>query len=422
MEMTITNFAKQKSINIELPDEMTENIEELRFIIGLEQFKLVSTKTEEDKKREKAAVDFGEEVYDGIYAKYPDFGKEGCKTTKEDMVAIIKEELNKRKEKYSVLLNDKNPDLILSSLVTAYSNYCTVRARMEQEDKMIEETKLDDNVFFDYIKRFKKAFQDAKCIKDMHESIVKLHQYAGIDKRELFGYTFIFDCINPFFAKIKEIETELDGMKPKVALKDHAMYSDESYWNDIAMQSVVKESIGNLDALIVKYSKQEDINVPVFEYYARPIIDNYRRLIANQNNIAIYLKSVSDETGKINELNIDQTNKLTELVNELNSSYKQMLKEFADLRVRFNLDTHEWNPSDRTIINANFGLIDFWIQTINQTKEDEKNAQINKMIAQFDMHSKILEMIGNGKLKSEDIVNGKYSNTELIQLVEESSK
>ena len=422
MEMTITNFVKQKSINVELPEEMFENIDDLRFIIGTEQFKLISTKTDADRAREKAAVEFGEEVYAELYKTYPDYGKEDCKLTKDDLAKIIQEKLESMKDKYSVLLNDKNPQIVINGLVTAYANYCVVRARIEKEEKEIKESQLDENVFFDYIKRFKKAFEDAKCIKDVHESIVKLHKYAGIDKRELFGYAFIFNCINPFFDKIKEIKTELDGMEPKVGLKDHVIFTDTAYWFDVPMQDIVKQVINNLDELIAKYSNQEDISVSPIEHYARPIINSYRNLVDKQNKLSAYLKEISDETGKINDLSAEQTNKLTEFVDALNEEYKTMIHDMCDLRIRFNVENREMDYNDRVIINANFSLIDFWVQTINETKDNEKSAQINKMIMQFNLHGNILELVIKGKIKSEDLVNGKYSNSDLIKLVEESSK
>ena len=93
MEMTISNFRNQKSVNVELPDDFADDVNDIRIVYGLDQYKLVSTKSEEDKKREKAAVEFGEEAYNDLYAQYPNFGKEGDNVTKEQMAAVIKTKL-----------------------------------------------------------------------------------------------------------------------------------------------------------------------------------------------------------------------------------------------------------------------------------------------------------------------------------------
>ncbi|MBR1987889.1 MAG: hypothetical protein IKA36_02495 [Clostridia bacterium] len=422
MEMTITNFNVQKSINIELPDEIAEDIDNTRIIIGTEQFKLVSTKSEEEKLREKAAVEFGEEAYDIIYQQYPDFGKPECKVTREEMGKIIIDRLKSYGDRFKVLLEDKSIDQLKNGLVTAYANYCVVRERMAKEDELIEKSKLDDNVFFDYILRFKKAFKDATCIKDVHESILHLHKCAGIDKRELFGYTFIFDCMSVFYDKIKEIEDELAGMKPVQKLQESPIYTDKEYWNDVPMQEVVAKVIAKFDELEVKYRKQEEITVPVFEYFARMIINEYNLLIDKQDAVNKYLKSISDETGKISNVTVEQTEAITNLVKAVNDAYRNMLINLADIRIRFNVENREWNHDDHTIINANFGLIDFWTQTMQTTPEKDKINKLNQMIAQFRLHSNILTKICERKINTHDLVAGKFSNEELIKLVNDSSK
>ena len=423
MEMTVTNG--KKSINLSLPDDITENIDDVRFIIGTEQYKLVSAKSDEDKAREKAAVEFGEVVYDKLYKSYPDFGTEECKTTREEMFEIIKSELEERREQFTVLVNDKNIVQLVNSLVTAYSNYCTVRKRMEAEEKTIKESQLDENVFFDYIKRFKAAVEKATCIKDVHEAIVKLHHFAGIDRRELYGYTYIFNCLAPLFDKINEIEKELKEMKPVVKLHDHVLFTDTEFWKEAEQITIVNKVIENLNKLEETYrnwEKASETPENVYKFYANNFIAQYRHVVEARDAINKYTSELRSEDGKIENLSEEQTNKVDELVDKYNKCYRGMLAVLADLRIKYNLDINKFKPSDATIINANFGLIDFWNNEMSTAHEAQKFITMNKMANQLHMHANVLAKTLTGDIKTEDLVTGKYTTEDLIKIAHEPSK
>lgn len=423
MEMTVTNG--KKSINLSLPDDITENIDDVRFIIGTEQYKLVSAKSDEDKAREKAAVEFGEIVYEKLYKDYPDFGTEECKTTREEMFEIIKSELEERREQFTVLVNDKNIVQLVNSLVTAYSNYCTVRKRMESEEKTIKESQLDENVFFDYIKRFKAAIEKATCIKDVHEAIVKLHHFAGIDRRELYGYTYIFNCLAPLFDKINEIEKELKEMKPVVKLHDHVLFTDTEFWKEAEQITIVNKVIENLNKLEETYRNWEKASATpenVYKFYVDNFIAQYRNVVEARDAINKYTSELRSKDGKIENLSEEQTNKVDELVDKCNKCYRGMLAVLADLRIKYNLDINKFKPSDATIINANFGLIDFWNNEMSTAHEAQKFITMNKMANQLHMHASVLAKTLTGDIKTEDLVTGKYTTEDLIKIAHEPSK
>lgn len=423
MEMTVTNG--NKSINLSLPDDITENIDNVRFIIGTEQYKLVSAKSDEDKAREKAAVEFGELVYEKLYKDYPDFGTEECKTTREEMFEIIKSELEERREQFTVLANDKNIVQLVNSLVTAYSNYCTVRKRMEAEEKAIKESQLDENVFFDYIKRFKAAVEKATCIKDVHEAIVKLHHFAGIDRRELYGYTYIFNCLAPLFDKINEIEKELKEMKPVVKLHDHVLFTDTEFWKEAEQITIVNKVIENLNKLEETYrnwEKTSETPENVYKFYVNNFIAQYCHVVEARDAINKYTSELRSEDGKIENLSEEQTNKVDELVAECNKCYRGMLAVLADLRIKYNLDINKFKPNDATIINANFGLVDFWNNEMSTAHEAQKFITMNKMANQLHMHANVLAKTLTGDIKTEDLVAGKYTTEDLIKIAHEPSK
>lgn len=433
MQITISNFKAKKSINVEIPDEIFTEAEDLHFIIGTDQYALKSTKSAEDKLREKLAVEFGEENYPSLYEIYPDFGKEGCKTTPDEIKVLIKDKLQINKEKYKALLEDKNFDQLLHSLTSAFANYCVVRERMDKEDKEVKDSTICENVFYDYIERFKKAFKEAKCIKDVHEAIVKIHRYAGIDKRELYGYTFIFACMNAFYEKIKIIETELEEQKPAVQLKDHKLFTDEQYWAEqkpmvdsvIKQFDELKEKYQSFEELTEKYKEDEENKDP-FKYYVSAITLQYGLLVKEQNELTEMLKEFSKENPNIKSAEGLPEEKLKPIKDKIiivNTVYKNVIIAIADIRTKFFLDHRVW-PSEyhKTIINANFGVIDFWYNNIKTANSNDKNTIIRKMVDGLILHGRILLKVQEGTIDPKDLCDGKYSNEDLQKIVSESSK
>ena len=109
MLITIENTRTQKQTQIEVADDFYTESEDMLIRIGMEQFKLVTTKSEEDQKREALAVEFGETYYKELYDKFPDFGSEDCLLTREACKDIIKSKLT---GKFEELYHDKNPEMI----------------------------------------------------------------------------------------------------------------------------------------------------------------------------------------------------------------------------------------------------------------------------------------------------------------------
>ena len=90
--------------------------------------------------------------------------------------------------------------------------------------------------------------------------------------------------------------------------------------------------------------------------------------------------------------------------------------------IKYNLDINKFKPSDATIINANFGLIDFWNNEMSTAHEAQKFITMNKMANQLHMHANVLAKTLTGDIKTEDLVTGKYTTEDLIKIAHEPSK
>lgn len=406
MEIIIENTRLGKQTKIVVQDDFYTEPEDIIVSFDTERFKLVTTKSEEDKLREKLAIEFGEEVYPKLYEKYPNFGETDCELTKTVLQELLKVKL--ADPKYEPLMNDKNPDILMSCLVNAYTQYCAVRKSMDKRDEEILSSKKDDNIFFDYIMRFEDLFQTSKTMKDISEGIVKLHEYQSVDPRGIvFGYGLIFKMMKPYFDWVKSVDDELKTMKPYKPVKEQTFYSDEQYIIDHG-SSVVKQCIENLNNLLIKYteykneiSSRSDTSTP-FPEYAKIIINLYDAVVDAKNKLLEQVKLCNE--GK--------ENTATVMKEEFSKTYTKFVHDIIDLRIKANIDPRPFESDYYSILDAHFTACDYWINLINGSKDIGKD--IETMCTQMSMHKVILQRIVNGELDAGKVIRGEYSQEELL--------
>ena len=406
MEIIIENTRLGKQTKIVVQDDFYTEPEDMIVTFDTERFKLTSTKSEEDKIREQLAIEFGEEVYPQLYAKYPNFGEKDCELSKTVLQELLKVKL--ADPKYEALMNDKNPDILMSCLVNAYVQYCAVRKSMDKRDEEILSGKKDDIIFFDYILRFEDLFQNSKTMKDISDGIVKLHEYQSVDPRGIvFGYGLIFKMMKPYFDWVKSVDEELKTMKPYKPIKEQTFYDDEQYLIDHGMETV-KKCIENLNKLYAKYTEfrtnilnNTEPTTP-FSEYANSIINLYTTIVDTKNQLLEQVKLVNE--GK--------ENKAEEMKESFSKVYTKFVHDIIDIRIKVNVDPRTLDPDQYSILDAHFSACDYWINLINGSKDVGKD--IETMCVQMAMHKGVLERIVSGELDPGKVMRGEYSNEELL--------
>ena len=419
MEVVVINTKEKRNIKVEIPDEIATDVEDVRVMIGMELFELKSTKTEEDKQRERLSVEFGEEYYSQIYDQHPEFRDLNTTNNGEEFMKLILSMMEQNPH-YQPLVDDKDRDALLRCLLVAFSNFCQVRDRMEKENEEIRKNTLDENVFYDYIKRFKQAFQTATCLKELNDAIVLTHRHACMDARNIFGYTFISECMTPFFNKIKSIESELSEMKPQKTIKELPMWEDTAYWQEYEWRSIINEVVENFNRIEKKFrTYEEEHKTSTFEEFAKKIIESYTRIEEENKSINVQINTWKKDNNVTTMSDDDvrkMKNDLSDSIRSMTESFKSAITNIATIQVEFHLALKEnWKPGEAETIDANFCVVDYYMTEINKSKE--KFSSIASFISQLDFQMKILQKCINHELDPGDIMNGKYSNQELKELV-----
>lgn len=410
MLITIENTRTQKQTQIEVTDDFYTESEDMLIRIGMEQFKLVTTKSEEDQKRESLAVEFGETYYKDLYDKFPDFGSENCLLTREACKDIIKSKLT---GKFEELYHDKNPEMILNSLVTAFGNYCQVKKEMDARDAEIRKSRKHENVFFDYILRLEEVFNNATTVKEISEGITKNHEYASLDERELFGYAIIFEQLKPFFDWSAETDKELKEMSPYKPIAEQAFFDDADYYTNHvkAIANKVENNLVNLKHTYdvwINEKMQQDGNS--FSEYLIVLKNLY-------NGLYTKYESLKSEVSKKEE---DQNvTTLMEAKDAFQNEYKEFIRSIVTFRIQIELDPRGFeNDDQKNFLLSHCSLIDFWYNQITSNKEPNSG---DRFMVQLGHHIPVVNKLIEGNVDLHKLMSGGYTQDELKELMEIST-
>lgn len=416
MIITIENTRTQKQTQIEIADELYTEASDLLFRIEMDQYKLVSTKSEEDKKREALAIEFGETYYSELYEKFPDFGEEGCLLTKDACKEIIEAKLV---GKFEELRNDKNPELLLNGLVTAFGNYCQVKKQMDAKDAEIRNSRKHENVFFDYILRLEEVFNTANTVKDIVDGIAKQHEYASLDERQIYGYAIIFEQLKPFFNWSADTDKELREIKPYKPITEQTFYTDKDYFiNHIKLiANEVKENLLKLkhDHDIWINSKMQSQHVvgehAVFTEYLNILRDNYQ-IISN------YYETLKAAGTPTEDKPVD-VEKLEKAKEEFREHYKSFIRNMIDLRINIELDPRGFTcAEEKDFFLSHCGFVDFWYNQVVSQKEKDAG---DKFMHAVEQHIPCFNAILSKRVDVVKLLHNGYSKEELNELINKSS-
>jgi hypothetical protein len=178
MRVILENKSIGKKVEMDVSDEFFENEDDIRLIAGAECYKLTSTKTREDKEREELSIDFSNDVF-------PRFENAGVDPNDKSIVEKIKSELNR--DTYKRLREVSNENMLVSALVEAYRRYIAIHKQIKALDDKIKSTKIVDNVFFDYILRLSRLFENATTLEEAHNGLFEIKEMFDCDDRVAVG-------------------------------------------------------------------------------------------------------------------------------------------------------------------------------------------------------------------------------------------
>ena len=282
MQLILENKAVGRTLHMEVSEAFMQNVDDVRLICGTECYKLVSTKSDTDRKRETLGIEFANEFFPEIQKVNP---KDDVELEK-----LINEKL--QTEKYKELASISDSKMLMSTMITSYRRYEAISKKLFDLEKEIESTIMEKNTFYDYILRLHKLIDEATCLKDFHEGIFKLKEMSQCDERIAVGINTIFECATPLLNEEQNLIHEVQESCKGRELSSLPIFTDEAFWTE-RFTPKAEESIKNLNNLLDYWkgfefglshdNKQElipkDQIVPKFDYMLNGIMDILRPLI-----------------------------------------------------------------------------------------------------------------------------------------------
>ena len=220
MKISLENKVVGRTIVVEASDTFMQNPDDIRIIAGTDCYKLVSTKSDIDKKREVLGLEFANEVFPEIQTKNP--------KTYEELEKLFNEKLDT--EKYKELKEISEYKMLMMTLVTSYKRYSELSNHMQSLYNKIHSTIIEKNVFFDYIARLRKLISESKTLKDFHDGVFELKEMSHCDDRIEVGTSTIFECVADIIEEEQNLINEINETNNHKNIKDLPIFTDADFW------------------------------------------------------------------------------------------------------------------------------------------------------------------------------------------------
>lgn len=404
MRLVLENKTLGRSVNIEVSDAFMQDVDDVRLIAGTECYKLVSTKSDTDKKRESLGMEFANEVF-------PEIQKLSVRDTTE-VKKLLEEKL--KDEKYKELVEISDMNMLLPSLVTAYERYAAISQRLIDLDKEIKDTVIENNTFYDYIARLRKLATEATCLKDFHEGIFKLKEMSMCDERRAVGATTVFECAAPLILEEQSLIKEAEESNKGKDISQLSIFTDKDFW--IArFDNKADDCVELLDNLKNKWKKIElELSsgpvIPKFDYMLdgimhamRPMIDATMRFksLTGEDSDAVAIERVRDE------------------LKAAMTEYHTKIREYEIVESLYPADYR--NTEEMVFIDTRFAEYREIENIATECACTGEKYSWQDYLMKLTINYQVCSAIKEGRMDLEKLLKGKYSEEEVKTILGSSS-
>lgn len=405
MRVLLENKAIGRTVNIEVSDSFMQNPDDIRIVAGTECYKLVSTKSEEDKKRETLGIEFANEVF-------PEIQKMGI-TDDAELEKTFTEKL--QSDKYKDLVAISEPKMLMSTILTSYKRYEMISNKILELDKKIKDSIIDQNVFFDYIKRLRNLITNATTLKDFHDGIFELKEMSQCDDRVAIGISTIFECVADLITEEQVLIGTLNPTNDGKSLKDSDVFTNMEFWTS-RFAPKVKGCVDKLNALeehwrsIEADMAQHPVGKNKFELMLAAIIHCMKPLVAKSIEMRELLKSDSDAVA-IERVRDD-------LKQELTNYHTEMRR----LEIVEYLDPRKYDTTEESVfIDTRFSEYRELEHTATECAYTGEKYSLQDYLLKLTLNYKMCLAVKAGIVDIKKLLEGGYTENEIRNIIESTA-
>ena len=385
MKILLSNPSSGRNITVEASDEFCANPENITVIIGYEQYKLVSTKSDADRRREQLAQEFADEHF------------VACKKQNLDVKAAEAKFREALKDpKYADLIKNGDQEVLIMALNTSYNQYLKIEDKILIMEQEIKDTTLDPEVQFDYLARYRKLLDTATTMKEFYDGMMTLKNYVIYDDRMLLNNEAIMSCMLPLLEKLADATKELKASGYTENPNDSKIFNDADYYKNQLRESIVK-SYQNLTTLTDQWTKLDqeansDHYADKFTYYLERMMTADNELLAAHTQISKLVEADNDAI-KIEQARAEYTKVMLKYLEQLDR-----------LELAEHFDHHPYrNDEERDFIDVQFSRHHKLIHVITHEPGKASKAGLD-FIIMLNTATKLYQAILNKTMSVKDFM------------------
>ena len=410
MQLLLENKALGRTLHMEVSEAFMQNVDDVRLICGTECYKLVSTKSDTDKRRETLGIEFANEYFPEIQKANP---KDDAELEK-----LLNEKL--QSEKYKELVSISENKLLMSTLITSYRRYETIAKKIIDLETEINSSIIEQNTFYDYILRLRKLIEEATCLKDFHQGIFKLKEMSQCDERIAVGISTIFECATPLLEEeqvlIKESREACKGKD----ITTLPIFTDKEFWIT-RFSTKAEDSIKQLNKLLDYWKgfefglshddKQQlipkDQMIPKFDYMLSNIMQILQPLVKIAIKVMALIKADNDATAI--EQSIDEVKKQL-------TQYHTNMRRMEIIESLYPIDYR--NAEEACFVDTRFAEYREVEQAATECAYTGEKYSWQNYLTKLMLNYQMDVALKNGKVDLKKLLKGEYSEEEIRKLLE----
>ena len=279
--------------------------------IGGDEYKLVSTKTQEEIRLEKQITTFGTQEFPKVAQRFPKFG-----TSSENMIFTdeIRHALQERLDRpgYKMIRRAILKDqAIFTRICHAFAHYVAATRTVDALLQEAKQRRLDEVYMIDYLKRYLLIMNELAdrehppLRKTISDQFAVINKDIDIDDRRPIGSSKILELLGPFMSALQQYKDQMNQvpMESKFYEVDNQTEDLNDMWEAIHKASrTAKTDLENYQIYCEQRTQTfSEMKEDKLIYHTKRIFDLHNGLLEKYNTAQTHITGAPDEMQEAQE-------------------------------------------------------------------------------------------------------------------------
>ena len=288
MEILFRNVETKEIKRFKLDHSFFDSPEQVRIILSGEEYKLLSTKSPEQVRIEKAIVNFGTKEFLKLAKQYPEYGTSSKNLTlPPDIRSKIMTILDRPGYKTLRRAINKDPK-VMDHILRSFAYFISTTRAVDALVNEAKSRREDDVYLVDYTKRNHKLVQmlmnkiNPVTKGDLKAVYERISKDVDLDDRRPLGVEQLLNAMSPLTTVLERYKNKMESLSD-----DQVLYSNvddpsmEQLWNELYTASLATND--NLESLLEQCSNKSqmfsEMKEDKHQYHTTRVLELHERIV-----------------------------------------------------------------------------------------------------------------------------------------------